>query len=132
MYFYSKAKSYCYTNGKKKSEHCRICNGHEYTNIQNQYNWSSSKAEIAGQDNPEQRIELAKDFALLNNVAEHLPDKEIRVAIEAGKSDLTEQWQVLRPVLTESQKSVKKPADQTQDKQNSNNKDCQETEVFRW
>ena len=74
-------------------------------------------AEIAGQDNPEQRIELAKDFALLNNMTEHMPDKEIRVAIEAGKSDLTEQWQVLRPVLTESQKSVKKPADQTKDKQ---------------
>ncbi len=74
-------------------------------------------AEIAGRDNPEQRIELAKDFAVLNNMAEHLPDKEIRVAIEAGKSDLTEQWRVLKPVLTESQKSVKKRADQAQDKQ---------------
>ena len=75
-------------------------------------------AEIAGQDNPEQRVELAKDFALLNNMAEHMPDKEIRVAIEAGTSDLTEQWQMLRPVLTEPPKTVKKPADQEQEKQN--------------
>jgi len=74
-------------------------------------------AEIAGQDNSEQRIGLAKDFAVLNNMAEHMPDKDIRVAIEAGKSDLTEQLRVLKPVLTESQKSVKKPADQVQEKQ---------------
>ena len=75
-------------------------------------------AEIAGQDNSEQRIELAKDFAVLNNMAEHMPDKEIRVAIEAGKPDLTEQWRVLKPLLTRSQQSVKKPADQAQEKQN--------------
>ncbi len=74
-------------------------------------------AEIAGQDNYEQRIKLAKDFAVLNNMTEHMPDKEIRLAIKAGKSDLTEQWRVLKPVLTESQRSVKKPADQAQDKQ---------------
>lgn len=41
-------------------------------------------AEIANQDSPEQRIKLAKDFGVLNNIAEHLPDKEIRAAIEAG------------------------------------------------
>jgi len=75
-------------------------------------------AEIAGQDDPERRIEMAKDFAVLNNLAKHMPDKEIRVAIEAGKTDLTDQWRVLKPVLTESQKSVKKPADQVQEKQN--------------
>lgn len=75
-------------------------------------------AEIAGRDNSEQRIELAKDFAVLNNMAEHMPDKEIRVAIEAGKPDLTEQWRVLKPLLTRSQQSVKKPADQAQEKQN--------------
>ena len=48
-------------------------------------------AEIAGRDNLQRRIELAKDYAVLNNIAEHMPDKEIRVAIEAGKPDLTEQ-----------------------------------------
>jgi cytochrome P450 len=74
-------------------------------------------SEIAGQNNSELRTELAKDFAVLNNIAEHLPDKEIRVAIEAGKSDLAEQWRVSKPLLTERQKSVKKPEDQVQEKQ---------------
>ncbi|OHB63164.1 MAG: hypothetical protein A2168_01520 [Planctomycetes bacterium RBG_13_50_24] len=74
-------------------------------------------AEISGQDVPERRIELAKDFSILNNIAERLPDKEIRAAIEAGDSDLTKQWRILKPVLTSSQKAVKKPADQIQEKQ---------------
>lgn len=74
-------------------------------------------AEIAGQDIPERRIELAKDFAVLNNMAENLPDKEIRAAIEAGDSNLTQQWRILKPVLTRSPKAVKKPEDQTEEKQ---------------
>jgi len=74
-------------------------------------------AEIAGQDSYERRIELARDFAVLNNIAENLPDKEIRVAIEAGDSSLTQQWRMLKPVLTSNQKTVKKPADQVQEKQ---------------
>jgi len=73
-------------------------------------------AKIAGQDSFERRIELAKDFAVLNNMAENMPDKEIRAAIEAGDSSLTQQWRMLKPVLTSSQKEVKKPADQVQDK----------------
>jgi anti-sigma-K factor RskA len=74
-------------------------------------------AEIAGQESSERRIELAKDFAVLNTMAENLPDKEIRVAIEAGDSILTQQWRILKPVLTSSQKAVKKPADLVQEKQ---------------
>ncbi|OHB85673.1 MAG: hypothetical protein A2Z38_02230 [Planctomycetes bacterium RBG_19FT_COMBO_48_8] len=74
-------------------------------------------AEIANQVIPERRIELAKDFAVLNNIAENLPDKEIRAAIEAEGSSLTQQWRILKPVLTSSQKTVKKPADQVQEKQ---------------
>jgi len=74
-------------------------------------------AEIAGQDSSERRIELARDFAVLNNIAENLPDKEIRVAIEAGDSSLTQQWRMLKPVLTSNQKIVKKPAEPTEDKQ---------------
>jgi len=74
-------------------------------------------SEIIGQDNPEKRIELAKNFSILNNIAEHLPDKEIRAAIEAGDSNLTKQWRMLKPVLT-SKKTVAKPADQAQEKQN--------------
>jgi len=74
-------------------------------------------AEIAGQDSSERRIELAKDFAVLNNMAEHLPDKEIRVAIETGDSRLTQQWRILKPVLTSNQKAVKKPAEPSEEKQ---------------
>ena len=74
-------------------------------------------AEIADQDGSERRIELAKDFAVLNNIAEHLPDKEIRAAIEAGDSILTQQWRILKPVLTSNQKTDKKPTDRVQEKQ---------------
>ena len=74
-------------------------------------------AEIADQVSPERRIELAKDFGVLNNMAENLPDKEIRAAIGAGDSNLIQQWRILKPVLTRSQKAAKKPADQTEDKQ---------------
>jgi len=74
-------------------------------------------AEIAGQDSYERRIELAKDFAVLNNMAEHMPDREIRVAIESGNSNLTKQWRILKPVLTGNQKTATKPAEQAQDKQ---------------
>jgi anti-sigma-K factor RskA len=74
-------------------------------------------AEINNQDSSERRIELAKDFAVLNNLAENLPDKEIRVAIETGDTNLTQQWRILKPVLTSNQKAVKKPAEPIQEKQ---------------
>jgi anti-sigma-K factor RskA len=73
-------------------------------------------SEIAAQDNPEKRIELAKNFAVANSIAENLPDKEIRVAIESGNSTLTKEWRMTKPVLT-SEKPVTKPAGQTRDKQ---------------
>jgi hypothetical protein len=74
-------------------------------------------AEIAGQDNSERRIELAKDFAVLNNIAGHLPDKEIRAAIEAGDPSLTQQWRILKPVLTSNPKAVNKQTDLAKEKQ---------------
>jgi hypothetical protein len=91
----------------------------EVFGVQTEINAVTTKqiAKIAGQDNSEKRIELAKDFAVLNSMTENMPDKEIRVAIEAGKPDLAEQWQGSKPVLTEPQKIVKKPADQVQEKQ---------------
>jgi anti-sigma-K factor RskA len=73
-------------------------------------------SEIAAQDNSEKRIELAKDFAVANSITENLPDKEIRVAIEAGNSTLTKEWRMTKPVLT-SEKPVTKQAGQVQDKQ---------------
>jgi len=74
-------------------------------------------AKIVGQENSGKRIELAKYIAVLNSMAENMPDKEIQVAIEASKPDLAEQWQGSKPVLTEPQKIVKKPAEQLQEKQ---------------
>ena len=74
-------------------------------------------AEIADQVSPERRIELAKDFAVLNNITEHLPDKEIRAAIEAGDSSLTQQWRISKPVLTGKQKAINKPANHLEEKQ---------------
>lgn len=76
-------------------------------------------SEIAGQDNPEKRIELAKDFAVVNSINENLPDKEIRVAIESGNSTLTKDWRMTKPVLT-SEKPITKPVGQAQDKQTIN------------
>jgi hypothetical protein len=74
-------------------------------------------AEIAGQENSVRRIELAKDFGVLNNIAENLPDKEIRAAIDAGNSNLSQQWRMLKPVLTSTPKAINKPADHPEDKQ---------------
>ena len=74
-------------------------------------------AEIADQVSPEKRIELAKDFDVLNNIEEHLPDKEIREAIEAGDPGLIKDWRILKPVLTSKPKAVDKTANQAQGKQ---------------
>jgi anti-sigma-K factor RskA len=73
-------------------------------------------SEIAAQYSPEKRIELAKDIAVLNSVKQHLPDKEIRLAIEAGNSALTKEWRMLKPVLT-STRTTTRPAEKAQDKQ---------------
>jgi len=72
-------------------------------------------SEIAGQESPEKRIEMAKDIAVLNSINEYLPGKEIRVAIETGQSNLAKEWRMLKPVLTGSQKAAKKTADHAQD-----------------
>lgn len=52
---------------------------------------------IVEQDSSEKRIELAKDFELLNSMAEHLPGGEIFAAIEGkGPSSMT----IPRPMIT--------------------------------
>lgn len=73
-------------------------------------------SEITAQDSPEKRIELAKDIAVLNSVKENLPDKEIRVAIEAENSTLTKEWRMLKPVLTSTKTNIKS-AENAQSKQ---------------
>ena len=71
--------------------------------------------EIINRDKPAGRFQLAKDFAALNNIAERLPGRQILAAIDADRStDLTT---IPKPVLTSSEKTVKKSADQVKDSQ---------------
>ena len=74
--------------------------------------------EIIAQDSSENRIELAKDFTALNNMAEHLPGKEIIAAIDNGSRNLINQLRVSKPFLTGGEReAIRKPADQAEDKE---------------
>ncbi len=64
-------------------------------------------AEIATQDNLEDSVTLAEDYAVLNNISERLPGKEILVAIEDTKEDFLT---IPKPVLTSSERTVKQTA----------------------
>jgi len=69
--------------------------------------------EIVNQDSLEKRIEVAKDFAVLNSMSELLPGKEILTAIDYSRPDLVS---IPKPVLTSSEK-IKRSAVQEQDKE---------------
>ena len=69
-------------------------------------------AEIVNQDSFKGRIEVAKDFAVLNNMAESLPGRQILAAIGSRVDDLVT---IPKPVLTSREKTVKKPADRVKD-----------------
>jgi len=60
---------------------------------------------IVNQDDSKRRMEVAKDFAVLNNMAEHLPGREILTAIDDTTVGLITPP---KPVLTWNQKTVKK------------------------
>jgi hypothetical protein len=62
-------------------------------------------AEIINQDNPERSIEVAKDFAILNNMAELMPGRQISAAIDNKGVDLI---QIPKPVLTGGRKKTEK------------------------
>jgi hypothetical protein len=65
-------------------------------------------AEVVNQDTFERSVAMAKNFAALNNITGSLPGKEVLTAVaENKKADLTA---VPKPVLTSSEKAVKKPA----------------------
>ncbi|MCH7556263.1 MAG: hypothetical protein IIB56_02270 [Planctomycetes bacterium] len=64
-------------------------------------------AGIVNQDDSKRRIEVAKDFAVLNNIAEHLPGREILTAIDDTTVGLITPP---KPVLTSNQKTIKKSA----------------------
>ncbi|MHC4751097.1 MAG: anti-sigma factor family protein [Planctomycetota bacterium] len=75
-------------------------------------------AEIVDQEGSDRRIELAKDFAALNNIAEHLPGREILSAMEGGNRNLISQLRVPKPLLTTGErKTISKPTDQMENKE---------------
>jgi hypothetical protein len=68
--------------------------------------------EVAKQDNFETRIKTAKYFAVLNNMAELSPGKEVLTAINNSSPRLIT---IPKPVLTSSEKPITKPSAQTED-----------------
>ncbi len=60
--------------------------------------------EIVKQDSLEKRIEVARDFAVLNKMAELSPGREMFAAIDDTKPDLIA---IPKPVLTSSEKTIK-------------------------
>ncbi len=68
-------------------------------------------AGVVNQDDSKRRIEVAKDFAVLNTIAEHLPGREILTAIDDTTVGLITPP---KPVLTSNQKTVKKSATGTE------------------
>lgn len=73
-------------------------------------------AEIVNQDSFENRVKVAKDFAVLNNMAERLPAKETLVAIEDESGDLVLLPKPPKPRLTSGEGRPKKPS-QTEDEE---------------
>lgn len=71
-------------------------------------------AEIVGQDSEQMCIKVAKDFAVLNSMTELLPGKEVLSAMRDGSRSLIT---IPRPVLTGSQKTIKKPSARSKDNQ---------------
>jgi hypothetical protein len=75
---------------------------------------TSQVIEIAKQDSLETRIGVARDFAVLNKIAELSPGKEMFAAIDDAGADLTA---IPKPVLTSSEKAIKERASQSEDDQ---------------
>ena len=69
-------------------------------------------AEIVNQDSLPKRVKVARDFAVLNNMAKLLPGREVLAAIDDRRGDLIT---IPKPVLTSSEKTTKKPASRVKD-----------------
>ncbi len=67
-------------------------------------------ADIVNQDDSTRRIEVARDFAVLNNISEYLPGREILTAIDNTTVGL---MIPPRPVLTSNHKTTTKAASRT-------------------
>jgi len=74
-------------------------------------------AEIINQDSFKSRIETARDFAILNNINELLPGKDILAVIDNRNPNLPI---IPKPALTSGEKTIKKPPDQTKGEQKVN------------
>ncbi len=70
---------------------------------------------IVNQGDSKRRMEVAKDFAVLNNMAERLPGREILTAIDDTTVVLITPP---KPVLTSNQKTVKKSPTRTEESKN--------------
>lgn len=64
--------------------------------------------DIVNQDSREASLALAKDCALLNTMVASMPGRQIMTAIDEVKIDLVD---IPKPVLTGSEKGLRKPAD---------------------
>jgi hypothetical protein len=71
-------------------------------------------AEIVKRESLEGRIELARDFAVLNKMAELSPGREVFAAIDDTKPDLIA---IPKPVLTSSEKAIKERPREPEDDQ---------------
>jgi uncharacterized membrane protein len=60
---------------------------------------------VIGQDNPQKSIEVAKDFAVLNSMAELMPGKQISTAVDDKGVDLIP---IPKPVLTGDRKKTER------------------------
>lgn len=69
-------------------------------------------AEIVKKESLEERIELARDFAVLNKMAELSPGREVFAAIDDSQPDLIA---IPKPVLTSSEKAIKERPSQPED-----------------
>jgi hypothetical protein len=65
-------------------------------------------AQIAGQDTPDTREQMAKDLDALNTMVASVPGREILSAIQGAGKNLVREW-VPRPVLTGKMDNSKKP-----------------------
>lgn len=65
--------------------------------------------EIAKQDSLERRVDVARDFAVLNKMTELSAGKEMFAAIDGAQPDLTV---IPKPVLTSSEKAIKERSSQ--------------------
>jgi len=76
--------------------------------------------EIASQNTAEKSVEVAKDLAVLNNLAEVLPGKEVLAAASAKTSDFAVTSRIPKPVLTGWPKTIKTSPRRVETKGNVN------------